>query len=282
MRDKVKFIFLFGFVFSMVWFFLPACVQGPQDTGEDLAKLDKKVDELIMHTAEARKENKDAAEALQKEIAALKKEINQLQRGGSRGEEAQNYSAEQILKMLPAGYFSVGSPNAPVTIVTFTEFLCPFCGRLDPILHKLQKEYGPEKIRLIFQARIIHGEGADFVHRKAIAAGKQGKFWEFTAKLFETQRDWSKHLRPFDEQKALEMAIKPLADELGLNLNKLAADAKSEEVTAQAKAEDALGSKLGVRGTPTSFINGQMIRGAKPEEEFRKLIDEQLAKAGKK
>lgn len=276
MRKAVKFVLFFGIALSLVGVVLPACVQKSDD---NLARLEKKVDEVIVHLADARKENKEAADALQKEIGNLKKTLNQ--RMAARGEEGRTYTADEINKMIPATAFSIGSPDAPVTIVTFTEFLCPFCGRLDPIVHKLAKEYGPNKIRLVFQARIIHGEGADFIHRIAIAAGKQNKFWEVTQELFKTQGEWTKYLRPFDEQKAVDQVVKPLAQKLGLNLNKLVADANTEEVKAQAKAEDALGTKLGVGGTPTSFINGQIIRGAKPEEEFRKVIDEQLAKVNK-
>ncbi len=182
---------------------------------------------------------------------------------------------EKVDFQTPKNSFSIGSKNAPVTIITFTEFLCPFCGRLDPSIHALQKEFGKDKVRIIFQSRIVHGERAEFYHRAAAAAGKQDKFWEFTASLFSTSREWSR--TPTEE--AFDKVIAPKAKELGLNVAKLKKDMDSEEIKALVKAENDLGSKLGVRGTPTSFINGYMVRGAKPKEFFKGVIEALLKKS---
>jgi protein-disulfide isomerase len=191
------------------------------------------------------------------------------------GETVEDLLKGDKVDVVPAGAaFKRGSDSAPVKVVTFTEFLCPFCGRLDPVLAGLQKKYGDDKVQLIFQSRIVHGERAAYFHRAATAAGEQGKFWEFTEALFTTQREWSR--TPPDE--AWDKVIAPKAKALGLNLDKLKKDMESDKIKALVAAEDALGGKLGVRGTPTSFVNGYMVRGAKPEAYFDELIGALLKK----
>ena len=185
------------------------------------------------------------------------------------------FKTDKVEVDVPKGSYSTGSAKAPVTIVTFTEFLCPFCGRLDPIIAELQQEFGEDKVRIVFQSRIVHGERAEYYHLAAAAAGKQGKFFEFSEDLFKTLREWSS--TPLEE--AFDKVIAPKAKALGLNVAQLKKDMESPEIKAQVAAENALGEKLGVRGTPTSFVNGYMVRGAKPKEFFKEVITELLKKS---
>ncbi|NLH48859.1 MAG: thioredoxin domain-containing protein [Myxococcales bacterium] len=167
--------------------------------------------------------------------------------------------------------FTKGKKDAPVTLVMFTELMCPFCGRLDPVIEDLMKEYG-DKIRVVFQTRLIHGERAAWYHRAAWAAGQQGKFWEFAEELFKTQSEWTK----IPQEEAFEKVITPKAKALGLNLGKLKKDMESDAAKKAIEAENAMGDKMEVRGTPTVFINGRMVRGARDKDTFKQIIDQLL------
>jgi protein-disulfide isomerase len=168
--------------------------------------------------------------------------------------------------------YKKGSDKAPIKVVTFTEFLCPFCGKVDPTLNELQKTYGPDKVQIIFQSRLIHGERAAFYHRAAYAAGKQGKFWEFAEALFSTQTEWVR--TPAEE--AWDKVVAPKAKALGLNVNKLKKDMESDAAKKWVEDEDAMGNKMGVRGTPTVFVNGHMVRGARDLDFFKQIVDKLL------
>lgn len=168
--------------------------------------------------------------------------------------------------------FMTGKKNAPIQIVIFDEFLCPYCARVDPVLHKVVDEYG-EKVNFIYQSFIIHGERALYWHKFAYAAGKQGKFWEVTIDLFATQREWIR--MPTEE--AMGKVIEPMAKKFKLNLAKLKKDMEDESIKKQIDEESALARELGVRGTPNIFINGRAFRGARDEAFYRKVIDKLLS-----
>jgi protein-disulfide isomerase len=102
----------------------------------------------------------------------------------------------------------------------------------------------------------------------SMAAHEQGKFWEMHDKLFSNQT-------------ALDRAsLEKYAQELGLDLGKFKAALDSNKYDEYLKTDSAQGTQLGASGTPTFFINGRQIVGAKPPEVFRKVIDEELKKAG--
>lgn len=184
--------------------------------------------------------------------------------------------------VLAESAFTRGSSRAPVTLVVFSEFLCPYCARHDANVVKLAKELGEDKLRVVFQARIVHGPAAAYLHRAAIAAGLQGKFREFSEDVFATQREWSTALRQAfrqaDEQAAMEQqaftaVVEPKAKQLGLDIERLKTDIDSEAVIAQVNAENELGKQLGVTGTPCSFINGKKIKGAVDYAKLRRAVN---------
>jgi protein-disulfide isomerase len=101
------------------------------------------------------------------------------------------------------------------------------------------------------------------------AAGKQGKFWEMHDKIFENQKDLT------DEN------FVKWAEELGLNVEQFKKDLNDPKLQEKIKNQQALGMQLGARGTPAFFINGRFLSGAQPVENFKKVIDEEVAKADK-
>lgn len=159
-----------------------------------------------------------------------------------------------------------GDQNAPVTIVAFSDFQCPFCNRVNPTLTKLLEAY-PGKVRLAFKHMPlrIHPD-APAAHAAAEAARRQGKFWEMYDKIFANQRELTPE------------KFKQYAAELNLDAAQFEKDQNDPAVKAKIDADLKEAEKLGVAGTPAFFINGKYLSGAQPYENFKKLVDEALAK----
>ncbi|MDD2941642.1 MAG: thioredoxin domain-containing protein [bacterium] len=159
-----------------------------------------------------------------------------------------------------------GSADAPVTIVEFSDFQCPYCSRGKAVMEEVLKSY-PGKVKVVFKNLPLpfHPE-AEPAAIAALAAGKQGKFWEMHDLLFDNQAELS-------SAKYLEFAGK-----LGLDLNKFKDDLDSAEVKKAVKDDAELAGSLGVRGTPGFFVNGVQVKGARPAAYFNTLIDRWLAK----
>ena len=113
----------------------------------------------------------------------------------------------------------------------------------------------------------IHKD-APGAHRAAVAAGKQGKFWEFHDKLFSDQRN----LKPD--------AFNKYAEELGLDMVQFAKDSLDPGTQSSIDTDTKEAGGLGVTGTPGFFVNGRFLRGAKPFEEFAAIINDELKKKG--
>jgi protein-disulfide isomerase len=159
-----------------------------------------------------------------------------------------------------------GPADAPVTIVQFAEFQCPYCGKARESINKVKEAY-PGKVRFVFR---------DFplgFHDRAIPAAvaancaeKQGKYWPMHDELMSNQR-------------ALEDAdLERVAKDVGLNLSDWQACRQDPSMRAEVEKDMADGAKIGVTGTPAFFINGVMLSGAQPYERFKAIIDRELAK----
>ncbi len=166
---------------------------------------------------------------------------------------------------------SKGPKDAPLTVVVFSDFQCPFCGRVEPTLTQMEKEYAG-KIRMVWKNYPLpFHQNAGPAAEAALAADAQGKFWPMHDKLFA-------NMQALDRPN-----LEKYAQELGLNMSKFKADMDSGKFKSTVEAETKEGSTLGVTGTPAVFINGRKISGAYPFETFKKIADEELAKkTGKK
>ncbi len=162
-----------------------------------------------------------------------------------------------------------GSPNAPVTIVEFSDFQCPFCSRAVPTLKQIETEY-PGKVRVAFKNQPLpFHQHARLAAEAAMAANEQGKFWEYHDKLFANQQ-------------ALDRSsLERYAQEVGLEMGRFRAALDSNKFDAQISADSAEGTRLGASGTPTFFINGRQLVGAQPFASFKQIIDEELVKNGR-
>jgi protein-disulfide isomerase len=162
------------------------------------------------------------------------------------------------------------SAKAQVTIVEFSDFQCPFCSRAAKTVDQLVTDYG-DKVRVVFKHKPLpFHDKAKPASAAAIAAGKQGKFWEFYHKAFDNQQNLT------DEN------FVAWAKELGLDAAKFDADRKSDAVAKQIAADDELAGTVGISGTPGFMINGRKVVGAQPVGVFKAVIDEELKKAGDK
>ena len=160
-----------------------------------------------------------------------------------------------------------GNSNAPVTIVEFSDFQCPFCKRVTPTLEKLLTQY-EGKVRLAyrdFPLSQIHPQ-AQKAAEASRCAGEQGKFWEYHDLLFADQDT-------LDFQSLLKKA-----NNLKLNEQKFEECLASGKYTAAVEKDLEAGEQAGVSGTPAFFINGIFLSGAVPLESFTRLIDEELVR----
>jgi protein-disulfide isomerase len=170
-----------------------------------------------------------------------------------------------------------GPADAKVTIVEGFEFLCPYCWKVNPTVEQLQAAY-PKDVRVVAKYIVIHGAPALPPGMLACAAAKQGKYPEVKkalwAKLFDAsgqvQRD---QLEPANLDK--------LITETGLDVAKTKALMDSDECKGWVKSSQDSLQPVGTTGTPSFYINGRHIGGAVPLEEFKKIVDEELAKANK-
>ena len=167
-----------------------------------------------------------------------------------------------------SGHPALGAKDAPVTIVEFTDFQCPFCKRTEDTLKQLREKYG-DKIRLVHMDFPLpfHSHALDAA-KAARCANDQGKFWQFRDALF---ADQSK-LAPGD--------LKATAKKLGLNTGQFGACFDKAKYESQIKSDQAAGAKVGVDGTPAFFIDGRPLTGAQPIPRFEELIDDELATGG--
>ncbi|MDP6943119.1 MAG: thioredoxin domain-containing protein [Myxococcota bacterium] len=162
---------------------------------------------------------------------------------------------------------SMGPRDAKVTIVVSTDFQCPYCSKLAPVMHQLRELY-PREVRVVLKHNPLAFHKRAMPTAKAtMAAHAQGEFWAY-------------HDLVFANPKALEDAdLEAHAKALGLDIERWRKDMESEEVLAKIRHDQASMVGHGARGTPTSFINGKKFAGARPLETFRPEVDAAIAEA---
>ena len=160
-----------------------------------------------------------------------------------------------------------GNPKAPVTIVEFSDFQCPYCSRARPTVNKVRETYG-DQVRVIFRnfPLQIHAE-AQKAGEAASCAGEQGKFWEMHDLMFANQ------------QKLKVADLKQQAAGLGLDAEAFNQCLDSGKHAPDVQKDAEQGADYGVTGTPAFFINGRPLVGAQPYESFAQLIDDELERA---
>ena len=161
-----------------------------------------------------------------------------------------------------------GPEDAPVTIIEFTDFQCPFCQRVLPTLDQIMEEY-PGKVRIVvrdFPLDQLHPQARN-AHAAAGCANDQGKFFEFHDKVFANQQDVS------------DATLKGYAKDLALDTATFNDCVDSGKYADEVQKDLEDGQEYGVSGTPAFFVNGFSISGAQPFAVFKDIIDKELVKA---
>ncbi len=162
----------------------------------------------------------------------------------------------------------LGNTNAKVVMVEYSDFQCPACGVAEPTVQEVAGFYG-DKIKFVYKhfPLNIH-QYAQKSSEASECAGVQGKFWEMHHKLF-------------GNQNALRLSdLRTYAQQLGLNMTAFNQCLDGGAAAANVKADFNEGLAQKVSGTPAFFVNGRLIEGAQPFEEFKTVIDQELAAAG--
>jgi protein-disulfide isomerase len=159
-----------------------------------------------------------------------------------------------------------GSPDAKVKIIMFSDYQCPYCGRVEPTVEQIRETYGSDVVIYFrdFPLSSLHPY-AQKAAEAAECAGEQGKYWEMHDKLFENQG-------------ALDVpSLKQYAADLGLDTAAFNSCLDNGDMASEVQNDFNDGQAAGVSGTPTFFINGKMLVGAQPFDAFKAVIDAELA-----
>jgi protein-disulfide isomerase/predicted small secreted protein len=163
-----------------------------------------------------------------------------------------------------------GPVSAPVTIVEFSDFQCPFCSRAESVVDEVMKKYG-NKVHLVYRDfPLSFHQNAETAAMASECANEQGKYWEM-------------HNAMFGNQSKLAAAdLVETAGNIGLDKDKFKSCLDSGKYRAEVQKDAQDGQKYGVTGTPTFFINGIMIVGARGVDSFSEIIDRELDRSGGK
>ena len=248
-----------------------ALVEKETGGGVQAAVTDADVDAFLASKGLSLKDPRIRKEDV-KQFLAYRKQFEKRQEFVARLKKTANlkvYLKEPSSPKLTAsteGYPSWGNVKAPVTIIEFSDFQCPFCSRAIPTLDKIKQVYGPDKVRLVFRDMPLPS------HPKALpasiaahCANEQGKFWEFHNKLFENQT------------KLDDTDIKSYAKALAMDEKRFAEcfDGKKHTDVIEKSRKEA--ESLGIQATPSFVINGTLLQGAQPFDKFKEKIDRALA-----
>ena len=181
--------------------------------------------------------------------------------GGAAGGATLGESGRRLTIPVSEKDHTQGNPDAPVTLVEYGDYECPYCGRAYPLIKRIQRVMG-DKLRFVFRnfpMNTLH-EHAGVAAQAAEAAGGQGKFWEMHDLLYEHQDD----LAGAD---LVNYALK-----LGLEVYRFEADLSGEVYAKRVRDDFRGGVRSGVNGTPTFFINGVRFDGEKTYDELLKAV----------
>ena len=163
---------------------------------------------------------------------------------------------------------SWGSSNAKVTIVEYSDFQCPFCSKGAAVISEIKKAY-KGKVRVVFKNFPLPFHPlAKGAAEAALCAGEQGSdyFWKLHDLMFK------------DQASLTQDQLTKIAKKIGVNVEKFSKCLESNKFLSKIKDDMALGQELGIKSTPTFFVNGQLLNGALPFGVFKEIIDAELAK----
>ncbi|WCE41467.1 thioredoxin domain-containing protein [Brevibacterium sp. BDJS002] len=168
---------------------------------------------------------------------------------------------------------ALGDVDAPVTLVMFSDYQCPYCAAWNEETMPTMMDYVDKgDLRIEMRDLAVFGEESERAARAAYAAGLQGKYWEFHNAMFEGGEHPPKSELDDD-------SLVATAKDLGLDPTKFKGDMNSVEAHDEFEANAQEGYSLGVASTPTFVIGGKPLVGAQPTDEFVSAVDDALAEA---
>lgn len=171
----------------------------------------------------------------------------------------------------------LGNKDAPVIVIEFSDFQCPFCRKFwNETLPQIKKEYiDTGKVKFVYRDfPLSFHAGAQPAAEGAECARDQGKFWELHDKIFEEQAKQGSGTIQFEKSDVIKWASK-----IELNMSKFNQCLDSGKYKQEVEKDIADGAAAGVTGTPATFINGRIVIGAQPFAAFKIIIDEELKKS---
>jgi len=244
------------------------------DQAEVAAKVSVTDAELraVYAANKARLGNKSEADGLEQIRNALSQQRQTERRNAFARELRAKYDVKVLLEpyRVPvelAGAPVRGNPKAPVTIVEFSDFQCPFCVRARPTVARVREVYG-DRVRFAFRHYPLdfHPQ-AQKAGEAAACAGEQDRFWQMHDRLWE------------NTQKLEVPELKAHAQAIGLDATAFAGCLDSGRHAGLVERDMQAGQEYGVSGTPAFFVNGRPLIGAQPFEAFQQVIDDELARA---
>lgn len=253
----------------LVLFSLAALMATACTSKEDIKKMLKENPDIITEAIEANPV---------KFIDALNNAVKIAQEGeGKRREEEEKKALEEsfnnpLQAEIRSDESFRGNKDAPITLVEYSDFECPFCARGFNTVQELMKKY-EGKIRFVYKHLPLS------FHPQAMPASQ---YYE-AIRLQDPKKAWEFHDRIYKDQRKLqngEAFLKSIAKDLKVDMKKLEKDIKSEAVQKRIDADMAEAAKFGFQGTPGFLLNGVPVKGAYPTSHFEGLVDE-LVKRGK-
>ncbi len=157
-----------------------------------------------------------------------------------------------------------GNPDAPVTLVEYSDFQCPACAAFQPVLADVMNQFGND-IKFEYKHFPLPMHPLALPAARAVeAAGQQGKFYEFHDMLFEEQKTWTKSPNP-------NALFVQYAEELGLDVKKFRQHMDASLLSDKIKADKKAGEDLGITGTPTFYLNGEKMTINSYEEFYQQI-----------
>jgi protein-disulfide isomerase len=182
---------------------------------------------------------------------------------------SQPITPAEVAARIAQGEPARGSDKAPVTLMEFSDFQCGFCRKFwQTTLPQLDKKYfQTAKVRFVYRHTAILSQSSVTAAEASECAGEQGKFWPYHDRLFSNAGD------PLAFRAA---RLKGYARDLGLKTAEFNRCLDTEKYSKKVEEQTALGTYLGVRGTPTFILNGKLLVGAQPLEVFERAIEQEL------
>ena len=192
---------------------------------------------------------------------------NQILVGSGKGQTVQMLSVEFIHEIDISGAPMLGSADAPVIIAVFSDYQCPYCARLMPVLDQVLEKY-PEQVKIVYkQYPLKMHKSALFAAEAALVAYREGRFLELHDLLHDDYRNMT------------EESILDKASSLGFDRETFKEKMTSPNIMMQIQKDMADGKKAGVSGIPSVFINGRRLKN-RSLEGFRQMIDPEIEKLG--